>query len=132
MKLTIFYDGLCPLCVKEMRALKARDQDNKLCMEDIWQADFTQRFPAIDVSAAGRVLHAVDNKGELWLGLDVTARAWSLVGVRRYNCLRWPLIKPIADFCYRRFANNRYGFSRLLTGRARLCAGEACIRERSQ
>lgn len=131
MALTIFYDSLCPLCVKEMRALKVRDRQQQLRMEDIWQADFSERFPAIDPAEANRVLHAVDEHGELLLGLDVTARAWTLVGVRRFNWLRWPLIRPLADFCYRRFANNRYGVSRLLTGRARLCSQEGCIRETS-
>ena len=126
MTLTLFYDSQCPLCAQEMRALKARDANNQIQLEDIWQAEFSRRFPAIDPVAANQVLHALGSDGKLLLGLDVTAKAWSLVGVKRYNALRWPLIKPLADFCYRRFVNNRYSISRILTGQARLCPANSC------
>ena len=130
-RLTIFFDGQCPLCAKEMRALKARDHKNLLQLEDIWQDNFEQHHPAINQETANRVLHAVDDSGNLLLGLDVTARAWSMVGINRYNWLRWQLIKPVADFFYRRFANNRYGISKLLTGRARTCSETRCTKKRN-
>ncbi len=126
MALTIFFDADCPLCAIEMKALTERDQHHVLHLENIWQPDFTKRFPSIDPDRANAVLHALDDDGQLLLGLDVTATAWSLVGVRRYNWLRWPLIKPVADFFYHRFANNRYVLSKLLTGRSRTCSDGRC------
>lgn len=126
VKLTLFYDGQCPLCAQEMKALTARDTQQQLQLVDIWQPEFATRYPEIDPAAANRVLHAVDDRGDLLLGLDVTARAWSLVGVKRYNCLRWPLIKPVADIAYRLFARHRYSLSRLITGKARLCESDRC------
>jgi predicted DCC family thiol-disulfide oxidoreductase YuxK len=126
VKLTIFYDSRCPLCVKEMRALQARDKDRLIALEDIWQADFVERFPTIDPTDAKRVLHAVDERQRVLTGLDVTAAAWALVGVQYYRCLRWPLIRPIADRAYRFFARHRYTISRLLTGQARLCEDNSC------
>lgn len=132
MALTIFYDSLCPLCAQEMRALKRRDLKGRLLLEDIWQPGFADRFPSIDPVAANQVLHALDEKGNLLLGLDVTARAWSLVGVKRYRLLRWPLIKPLADWCYRFFARNRYSISRVLTGRARCESGQCYVASRNQ
>lgn len=125
-KLTIFFDSQCPLCVKEMEALKTRDKNQLIELEDIWQPDFAYRFPNIEVASANRILHAVDDRQRLLTGLDVTAAAWSLVGIQYYRCLRWPLIRSIADLVYRFFARNRYTISRLLTGRARMCDANTC------
>ena len=126
MTLTLFYDGRCPLCVAEMAALKRHDHRNRLRLEDIFQPGLQQRFPDLDLWHALQILHAVDEQERWWLGLDATARAWSLVGVTRYNCLRWPVIRPVADLCYRLFARHRYTLSRWFTGRARICPGDGC------
>ena len=40
MKLTLFYDGFCPLCVAEMTKLKAYDKGGNLNLEDLKQLDF--------------------------------------------------------------------------------------------
>ncbi len=117
-KLTIFYDSLCPLCVREMRCLQQRGQ-GVLDFEDIHQEGFTARFPNIDVAEANKILHAQTPDGTLLLGLDVTAKAWALVGNPLFKVLRWPLIKPVADATYRVFAKHRYRISYWLTGQAR-------------
>ncbi len=120
MSLTIFYDGRCPLCLAEMRQLHALNKQGKLRFEDIHAENFQQRFPDINSDAAARILHGRLETGELLLGLDVTHRAWSLVGKKRWlAALRWPLIRPVADLAYRVFARHRYRLSRLLTGQAR-------------
>ncbi|MYM63639.1 thiol-disulfide oxidoreductase DCC family protein [Pseudomaricurvus sp. HS19] len=126
MALTLFYDGRCPLCVAEMESLRRHDHHQRLQLEDIFQPGLQQRYPQLDLWRALQVLHAVDEKGRWWFGLDVTARAWSLVGVKRYNWLRWPFIRPLADICYRAFARHRYTLSLWLTGRARICDSNRC------
>ncbi len=126
MRLTLFYDGRCPLCVAEMESLRRHDHHHRLQLEDIFQPGLQQRYPQLDLWRALQVLHGVDEQGRWWLGLDVTARAWSLVGVTRYNWLRWPLVRPVADSCYRAFACHRYTLSRWLTGRARVCSDDHC------
>jgi predicted DCC family thiol-disulfide oxidoreductase YuxK len=115
-QLTIFYDGTCPLCVKEMNALIAQDNKQKIKTIDIYSEEFSA-YPQIDANAANTVLHGLNANGELFLGLDVTYKAWSLVGKGwLYAPLRWPAIKPVADWCYLRFAKNRYRVSYWLTG----------------
>ncbi|WP_421020597.1 DCC1-like thiol-disulfide oxidoreductase family protein, partial [Klebsiella pneumoniae] len=42
---TLFYDSLCPLCVKEMRKLSRWDKNQQLILEDIHHPDFAARFP---------------------------------------------------------------------------------------
>ena len=120
MKLIIFYDGGCPLCVHEMRQLKRRDKNQQIQFEDVHGEGFSERFPQIDVQHANTILHGQRASGELIYGLDVTYEAWSLVGRGWLIApLRWPGIRFIADKVYLWFARNRYRISKTLTGKAR-------------
>ncbi|MGR5275204.1 thiol-disulfide oxidoreductase DCC family protein [Vibrio rotiferianus] len=126
-KLTVFYDGTCPLCAKEMNALKQRDTKQQIKTVDIYSGAFAD-YPQIDPEQANTILHALNEKDELLLGLDVTHRAWQLVGRGwLYAPLRWRIIKPVADWLYLKFASNRYRVSYLLTGRSR-CNNGSCSR----
>ncbi|MCL5049380.1 MAG: DUF393 domain-containing protein [Firmicutes bacterium] len=119
-QLTIFYDGGCPLCVREMRHLKRLDQRQQMAFEDINAENFNQRFPHVSFSRANQILHGMNGEGEMLYGLDVTHAAWSLVGRGWLTApLRWPLIRWFADKAYLFFARNRNGISKLLTGKSR-------------
>lgn len=117
MKLTIFYDGTCPLCSAEMSMLRQYDHHNRLRLEDIHANDFSGRYPMIDVVEADRILHGLDDQGQLLYGLDVTVMAWRLVERKRWlQVLRWPLIRWVADKAYLWFARHRTRISSLLMG----------------
>jgi predicted DCC family thiol-disulfide oxidoreductase YuxK len=119
-ELTIFYDGFCPLCVREMDHLRKIDQQQKLRLEDIQQPDFSERYPQIDKAEASSILLSQLPNGTLLKGLDSTHKAWSVVGQGwRTGWMRWPLIRWFADRAYLFFARNRYSISRLLTGQSR-------------
>jgi predicted DCC family thiol-disulfide oxidoreductase YuxK len=119
-ELTIFYDGACPLCLKEMRHLHKSDLEGKILFVDINADDFQVNYPSIDRTKANRVLHGFLADGTLILGLDVTCRAWNLVDKGRWLAiLRWPLVRPVADLAYRVFARYRSSFSWWLTGQRR-------------
>lgn len=126
-KLTVFYDGTCPLCAKEMSALRQRDTKQQIKIINIYSDAFAD-YPQIDPEQANTILHALNQKGELLLGLDVTHRAWQLVGRGwLYAPLRWRIVKPVADWLYLNFAKNRYRVSYLLTGKSR-CNTNSCTR----
>lgn len=121
--LTIFYDSLCPLCTKEMDALKRFDQDSQLELVDLHSERYRRDFLYVDFDAAMRVLHA-EKDGVVITGLDVTAAAWKAVGRQPWvQILRWPVIRWFADRAYILFANNRYRISWLLTGKSRCDQG---------
>ena len=123
--LTIFYDGTCPICAREMRALKQYDKANRIILVDIFHPDF-EHYPQIDAQKAATVLHALDEYDRLWLGLDVTYQAWKLVGKGwMYAPLRWPVIRIFADMFYNIFAKHRYTISYWLTGKKRTC--DRCV-----
>ncbi|WP_301720688.1 thiol-disulfide oxidoreductase DCC family protein [Pseudidiomarina terrestris] len=119
-KLILFYDGGCPLCVREMRHLKALDKQGKIQFESIWADNFSVRFPAIDVTEANRILHGLTPDGKMIYGLDVTYAAWSAVGRGWLVApLRWPGIRWLADKGYLGFARHRNVLSKLITGKER-------------
>jgi len=123
--LTIYYDSFCPLCVNEMRQLSRFDSKKLLGFTDINAFDFEVDYPHIDKAKASDILHGQTESGEILLGLDVTVKAWGLIGKHRWlRALRWPIIKTVADLAYLFFARHRYRISYLLTGRARC---ETCI-----
>ncbi|WP_297482169.1 DUF393 domain-containing protein [uncultured Photobacterium sp.] len=125
MKLIIFYDGSCPLCIKEMRQLQKHNNHQQLSFEDILASDFNQRFPYISITDASTVLHGLyfpepQQSPQLLLGLDVTYLAWRSIGKKKWLAvLRWPIIRFFADKCYLFFARNRYKISYLLTRKSR-------------
>jgi len=125
--ITVFYDGHCPLCATEMDMLREADSQGKLALEDIHASDFAQRYPEIDMEEADRILHGLDDKGQLILGLDVTVAAWLAVDKKRWlAALRWPLISWFADRVYLFFARYRKGISSLLMGAPSCSSNNAC------
>jgi len=124
--LRVYYDGQCPLCLKEMRHLERLDQSRRLDLQDINAADFSERFPHIDPVQADRILHGELPDGTLIYGLDVTCLAWKLCGRGHWvGFLRWPLIRPVADRVYLYFARHRHRISQWFGGR-QACADDRC------
>ena len=128
-KLTLFYDGHCPLCVREMRHLTRLDRAQNMQLVDIQREDFSEHWPQVNKAEASSILLAVQDNGEWLRGLDVTHRAWQLVGKGYWIApLRWPVIRLLADQVYLWFARNRYRISGWLTGQQRCeaCAINGC------
>jgi predicted DCC family thiol-disulfide oxidoreductase YuxK len=123
MKLTLFFDGYCPLCAAEMKMLGELDLEGNLIFEDIHAADFAARYPSIDPVKADKYLHGLYEDESMIFGLDVTHQAWRTVGRKPWLALlRWPIIRWFSDIAYRIFAKNRYSISWLLTGQKRCTA----------
>lgn len=120
MAFTLFYDGLCPLCEKEIKHLKKYDSQSNLRFVDIMADDFAEHYPQLDWKALDERIHGMCEDGTLLIGLDATHRAWSEVGKGWvYAPLRWPVIRFFADKAYILFAKNRYKISYWLTGKKR-------------
>lgn len=113
---TLYYDGLCPLCQREMTLLK-RLKSAQLRLLDIhkqWQ------LPAEQREAMLRQLHLKLPDGQWLLGADASVEAWRFTRVGwLLKPLRWPLVGPIVDRIYRRWAKRR--FKRLYGSGRYLC-----------
>mgnify|MGYP005988535727 CR=1 FL=1 len=118
--LILFYDGCCPLCVAEMKKLANADTNDAIEFINIQNSAAMNEYPNVDPDYANRILHAIDNKGTLLLGLDVTYRAWDTVGKGwLFKPLTWSWVRFFADPVYLWFAKNRYSISAFFTGKAR-------------
>lgn len=103
---TLFYDGQCPLCMREVRLL-TQIADDGLRLTDLHVVpDNTGEPPRL---ARLKSLHLQTGDGEWLTGVDATVRAWSHTRWGfLFRVLRWPLIGPLADKVYRYWARKRY------------------------
>ena len=116
----VFFDGDCPLCLREIRMLQRLDRDGHILFTDI-------AAPGFDPSGTGRGwdelmarIHGRLPDGTLIEGVEVFRRLYAAVGFRRLVSLsRLPGVRHLLELGYRLFARYRLR----LTGR---CAGGAC------
>lgn len=116
----VFYDGECPLCVREIGLVRRKDRAGRIQFTDI-------AAPSFDATAYGRTQAALMSRiaGRLpdgtWLdGVEVFRRLYAAIGWRRAVAVsRWPGLSHLLELAYTLFARNRLR----LTGR---CADGAC------
>ncbi len=115
LPVTLFYDGECPLCMREIDHLSKKNRKGLLKLIDIRQDGFQEKYPEFDVVELDRFIHAKLADGRVVKGVDATLAAWEAVGMGCFVApLRWPGVACIADFGYSLFAKNRHGLSRRL------------------
>lgn len=104
---TLFYDGRCPLCAKEIRTLR-RLQRGQLIFADIHeQPEGSTQLPSHEDLL--RRLHLMTWTGEWVTGLHANVRAWSHTPFGwLFKPLLWPVIYPIARRVYESWADRRY------------------------
>lgn len=102
---TLYYDGLCPLCQREMKLLR-RLKSDALRLLDIhkqWQ------LPAEERESMLRQLHLLMPDGRWLIGADASVEAWRYTRIGwLIKPLRWPLIGSVVDRVYRRWALSRF------------------------
>ena len=113
-KLIIFFDGNCPMCSLEMLKLKQYDTENRIELCNLHQKGFTTLYPDIDFDKAMAILHGY-YQGEVLLGLNVTHRAWTIVGKGLFVApLQFPVIKQVAHLIYLLIAKYRHPISHFM------------------
>ena len=115
LPVTLFYDGDCPLCLREVEHLSRKNRKGLLRLVNIRDKGFAENYPEFDLEELDRLLHARLADGRIVKGVDATLAAWEAVGM---GCLiaplRWPGVACIADWGYELFARNRHELSRRL------------------
>ena len=114
-KLTVFYDGACPLCQAESLFLSGRNQAKLLEFVDINSDQFDPQKVGVSCEAALAAMYGQFASGRLIQGVAVFPEAY-----RRANLPRMARIfssKPLQPFLklgYLFFAKNRHAISSLL------------------
>jgi predicted DCC family thiol-disulfide oxidoreductase YuxK len=111
--LTVYYDGKCGLCRREIEYYKRVAPADRFVWLDI--AADPASLADLDISQADalRRLHARDASGVVYVGVAAFITIWQGLNYWRYLAMivNLPLLKPLAAFTYDRFAD--YRFSRL-------------------
>ena len=115
-----FYDGHCPLCLREVRVLRGLDRRQRIRFVDIADEAFDAASVGVTMEALMDRIHARLPDGTLVEGVEVFRRLYTAVGFGLLVApTRLPGIAQLLDLGYRWFAKNRLR----LTGR---CADGAC------
>ncbi len=78
-KLTIFYDGACVVCHREMMRYKNQDVHSKLEFIDISSPLFRAEDHGLDPKEVELHIHSKSESGEIYKGVDTFAEVWKRV-----------------------------------------------------
>jgi len=113
-KLTLFYDGTCPLCQAEILFLSRRSRADQLAFVDIHSALFDSEKIGVSCDQALAAMYGQFADGTLIQGVSVFPEAYRRAGL---PYLAWIFsrksLQPLLQVAYRFFAKNRHAISRL-------------------
>lgn len=121
----VFFDGECPLCVREIGMLKRLDRHGRIRFTDIAAPGFETNDLGVPYETLMARIHgrALED-GELVEGVEVFRRLYDAVGLGPVVALtRLPGVRGALDVGYRWFAKNRLR----LTGRDACETGRCAV-----
>lgn len=103
-----FYDGACPLCMREVSFLRRIDRHGKIRFTNIAAADFCADDYGIELNEFMTEIHGRLPNGTWVRGVEVFRRLYSAAGCGLVVWgTRLPLIRGLLDRAYSIFARNR-------------------------
>lgn len=116
----VFYDGACPLCVREIEMLRRKDRKQRIRFSDIAAPGFDAAALGIPWATLMARIHGRLPDGTIIEGVEVFRRLYAAVGFESLVAVtRLPGVKQALNASYRLFAQNRLR----LTGR---CTDDSC------
>jgi predicted DCC family thiol-disulfide oxidoreductase YuxK len=116
----VFFDGDCPLCLREIEMLRKLDKAGRIRFSDIQAPGFDAGSVGLTFAQLMQRIRGRLPDGELIEGTEVFRRLYGAVGFHRAVAVsRWPGVSHLLDAGYSLFAQNRLR----LTGR---CTDEVC------
>jgi predicted DCC family thiol-disulfide oxidoreductase YuxK len=119
-EIEVFFDGACPLCMREIQVLRRKDRRQRIRFTDIAAPEFDAATIGIPWATLMDRIHGRLPDGTLVEGVEVFRRLYAAVGFDSVvSATRLPLVAPLLELSYRLFAKNRLR----LTGR---CPDDSC------
>lgn len=112
-KITVFYDGACPVCVRDRRWYEKLEGQSEDSVEwlDITGRDEQLREQGIDPNQALRELHVKDSRGQVHR--EMAAYILLMARVPLLKPIAWliglPVIRPTLAWLYHRWVARRLG-----------------------
>jgi len=131
----LLYDGACPLCVREVEFLRAKDAGRgKLLLVDLASETYDEReHNGIDYERGMRTIHGVTASGDVITGVETFERAYAAVGIGYiYAFTKIPVLLRAANAVYDVWAKYRLNvtargsLAEHLQARAAREAGKTC------
>lgn len=108
--ITVFYDGKCGLCSREINHYRKVAPLGIFDWQDITESSVELEKVDLSVADALKELHATDHEGSLYKGIDAFILIWN--HMHRWHILAamvsLPIIYRVASFVYQRFAKWRF------------------------
>lgn len=108
--ITVFYDGACGVCSREIRHYQRIAPDGVFNWCDIMQEQARLAEAEFSLEDAMLTLHALDHYGRAHKGVDAFILIWRHIPTWQFAAIlvSLPVIKPITEALYRRFADWRF------------------------
>lgn len=107
--ITIFYDGACRMCTRQMENFRKQDTKERLLFIDITNQDFKAGEFGLDKAPIQKYIYAKDASSRIVRGIDAFIWIWGAVDKK---ILAWlvglPVIKQLGKLFYRLIARYRY------------------------
>ena len=107
---TMFYDGSCPLCRREVAHYRRLDRAGRVNWLDIAADPAPLAEHGLTRTEAMQRLHALDREGRLVSGAWAFAAIWAELPAYRWlaRLVRGLRLLPLIDWAYRHFARWRF------------------------
>ncbi|MBT0623355.1 DUF393 domain-containing protein [Pseudomonas fluorescens] len=106
--LTLYFDGECPLCAREIKLLRGHAVKDRLLFVDISSRAFDAQALGFTFEHMQSSLHARFADGRWVTGLDATLWSWRAAGLGFWATpLTWRALRPLLEFSYRLFCRLR-------------------------
>lgn len=118
----VFFDGDCPLCRREISALRRMDRAQKIRFTNIAAPEFRPEEHGFSMDQFMSEIHGRLPDGRWVRGLEVFRRLYAALGwtpVVRLS--RLPIIAGLLDRAYRLFARNRLRWTGRCTPHSESC-----------
>ena len=109
--ITVFYDGKCGLCSKEINHYRKIAPAGIFDWQDITKSAVELEKEGVTLAEGLKLLHAKDADQQLHVGVDAFILIWKQL--KRWRLLALlvslPIVRQLSNLAYRTFANWRFG-----------------------
>ena len=125
---TLLYDGLCPICQKEVAWLSRWNKNRRLALQDINATDFQpEQFGKTHEELMAEI-HGITANGQIIKGVPVFYAAYHAVGLGWLMApTTWPISRGLFAWFYQLFAKHRLRLGAWFGGSR--CAEGQCVIE---
>jgi predicted DCC family thiol-disulfide oxidoreductase YuxK len=106
---TVFYDGDCPVCAREIALYERLDKDGRLALVDIARDAKPLLGTGLSQAQALGRLHVQTRDGKIVSGAEAFRALWAQLPGWRWlaSLMRLPGVTPVAELFYRVFLKVR-------------------------